>query len=125
MWFPDLSGRRLGLQCAGRSPAECPGAAGHGPPPWGNTFDLRFQRETQDRPYHHDQPEHEDAVQSRRDRDGAEQVGGDQDFQPEQQGSAEGLAQLKSQAISIYRKLGTCSRSQAVARSRELGLMDV
>jgi LuxR family maltose regulon positive regulatory protein len=32
---------------------------------------------------------------------------------------------VKSQAISIYRKLGTCSRSQAVARSRELGLLDV
>ena len=31
---------------------------------------------------------------------------------------------VKSQAISIYRKLGTCSRSQAVARSRELGLLD-
>ena len=32
---------------------------------------------------------------------------------------------VKSQAISIYQKLGTCSRSQAVARSRELGLLDV
>lgn len=32
---------------------------------------------------------------------------------------------VKSQVISIYRKLGTCSRSQAVARSRELGLLDV
>jgi LuxR family maltose regulon positive regulatory protein len=32
---------------------------------------------------------------------------------------------VKSQAISIYRKLGACSRSQAVARSRELGLLDV
>jgi LuxR family maltose regulon positive regulatory protein len=31
---------------------------------------------------------------------------------------------VKSQAISIYRKLGTCSRSRAVARSRELGLLD-
>jgi LuxR family maltose regulon positive regulatory protein len=31
---------------------------------------------------------------------------------------------VKSQAISIYRKLGTCSRSQAVALSRELGLLD-
>jgi len=31
---------------------------------------------------------------------------------------------VKSQAISIYRKLGTCSRSQAVTRSRELGLLD-
>jgi LuxR family maltose regulon positive regulatory protein len=31
---------------------------------------------------------------------------------------------VKSQAISIYRKLGTRSRSQAVARSRELGLLD-
>ena len=98
----------------------------------------------------------------------AEQVGGDQDFQLEQLGSAEGLAQhevrpcrppgpssltgaelrvlpmlathlsfpeigadlflspntVKSQAISIYRKLGTCSRSQMVARSRERGLLD-
>ena len=31
---------------------------------------------------------------------------------------------IKSQAISIYRKLGASSRSQAVARSRELGLLD-
>ncbi len=31
---------------------------------------------------------------------------------------------VKSQAISIYRKLGTCSRSQAVVRSRELGLLE-
>jgi LuxR family maltose regulon positive regulatory protein len=31
---------------------------------------------------------------------------------------------VKSQAISIYRKLGAASRSQAVARSRELGLLE-
>ena len=31
---------------------------------------------------------------------------------------------IKSQAISIYRKLGASSRSQAVARSRELGLLE-
>ena len=31
---------------------------------------------------------------------------------------------IKSQAISIYRKLGTSSRSQAVVRSRELGLLE-
>ena len=31
---------------------------------------------------------------------------------------------IKSQAISIYHKLGTSSRSQAVARSRELGLQE-
>jgi LuxR family maltose regulon positive regulatory protein len=31
---------------------------------------------------------------------------------------------IKSQAMSIYRKLGTPSRSQAVARSRELGLLE-
>jgi len=31
---------------------------------------------------------------------------------------------IKSQATSIYRKLGTPSRSQAVARSRELGLLE-
>ena len=31
---------------------------------------------------------------------------------------------IKSQAVSIYRKLGTSSRSQAVARSRELGLLE-
>ena len=31
---------------------------------------------------------------------------------------------VKSQAYSIYRKLGASSRSQAVARSRELGLLD-
>ena len=30
---------------------------------------------------------------------------------------------VKSQAISIYRKLGVSSRAQAVARSRELGLL--
>jgi LuxR family transcriptional regulator, maltose regulon positive regulatory protein len=32
---------------------------------------------------------------------------------------------IKSQAYSIYRKLGASSRSQAVARSRELGLWRV
>ena len=31
---------------------------------------------------------------------------------------------IKSQAISIYRKLGAVSRSQAVTRSRELGLLE-
>ena len=31
---------------------------------------------------------------------------------------------IKSEAISIYRKLGASSRSQAVARSRELGLLE-
>ena len=31
---------------------------------------------------------------------------------------------VKSQAISLYRKLGASSRSQAVTRSRELGLLD-
>jgi LuxR family maltose regulon positive regulatory protein len=31
---------------------------------------------------------------------------------------------IKSEAISLYRKLGVSSRSQAVARSRELGLLD-
>ncbi len=31
---------------------------------------------------------------------------------------------IKSQANSIYRKLGASSRSQAVARSRELGLLE-
>jgi LuxR family transcriptional regulator, maltose regulon positive regulatory protein len=32
---------------------------------------------------------------------------------------------IKSQAASIYRKLGASSRSQAVARSRNLGLLDL
>ena len=31
---------------------------------------------------------------------------------------------IKSQANSIYRKLGASSRSQAVSRSRELGLLE-
>ena len=31
---------------------------------------------------------------------------------------------IKSQAISIYRKLGASSRSQAVSLSRDLGLLD-
>ena len=31
---------------------------------------------------------------------------------------------VKSQAISIYRKLDVSSRNQAVTRSRELGLLD-
>ncbi|HYB16463.1 MAG TPA: LuxR C-terminal-related transcriptional regulator, partial [Streptosporangiaceae bacterium] len=31
---------------------------------------------------------------------------------------------VRSQAISVYRKLGVSSRSQAVARSRTLGLLD-
>ena len=31
---------------------------------------------------------------------------------------------IKSQAMSIYRKLGASSRSKAVARGRELGLLD-
>jgi LuxR family maltose regulon positive regulatory protein len=31
---------------------------------------------------------------------------------------------VKSQAASIYRKLGASSRSQAVAQSRNLGLLD-
>jgi LuxR family maltose regulon positive regulatory protein len=31
---------------------------------------------------------------------------------------------VKTQAISVYRKLGVCSRSEAVARARELGLVE-
>jgi LuxR family transcriptional regulator, maltose regulon positive regulatory protein len=31
---------------------------------------------------------------------------------------------VKSEAISIYRKLGVSSRSQAVAQLRDLGLLD-
>ena len=31
---------------------------------------------------------------------------------------------VKSQAMSIYHKLGASSRGQAVARSRELGLLE-
>jgi len=31
---------------------------------------------------------------------------------------------VKSQAFSMYRKLGVTSRSQAVARARELGLLE-
>ena len=31
---------------------------------------------------------------------------------------------IKSQAYSLYRKLGASSRSEAVARSRELGLLE-
>ena len=31
---------------------------------------------------------------------------------------------IKARAISIYRKLGTSSRNQAVARARELGLLE-
>jgi LuxR family maltose regulon positive regulatory protein len=31
---------------------------------------------------------------------------------------------IKSEALSLYRKLGASSRSQAIARSRELGLLD-
>ena len=34
------------------------------------------------------------------------------------------LSTIKSQAMSIYRKLGASSRSQAVTRSRELGLLE-
>ena len=31
---------------------------------------------------------------------------------------------VKSQAISVYRELGVSSRSQAVAKSRELALLE-
>ena len=31
---------------------------------------------------------------------------------------------IKTQAVSIYRKLGTATRSQAVTRARELGLLE-
>jgi LuxR family maltose regulon positive regulatory protein len=31
---------------------------------------------------------------------------------------------IKTQAISVYRKLGVSSRSEAVARARELGLVE-
>jgi DNA-binding NarL/FixJ family response regulator len=34
------------------------------------------------------------------------------------------LNTIKSQASSIYRKLGASTSSQAVARSRDLGLLD-
>ena len=106
-----LSGRRLGVQRASRGPADRPRAADQGPPPRRNALDLGFQREAQDRPDHHDQPEHEDIVESRRDRDGAHQVGGDQDLQPEQQGPAERLAQYQ---VSLCRPAGppACQRRE-------------
>jgi len=31
---------------------------------------------------------------------------------------------VKSQAMSLYRKLGASSRSQAVTRARDIGLLD-
>jgi LuxR family maltose regulon positive regulatory protein len=31
---------------------------------------------------------------------------------------------IKSQAVSIYRKLDAASRSQAITRARELGLLE-
>jgi LuxR family maltose regulon positive regulatory protein len=31
---------------------------------------------------------------------------------------------IKTEALSIYRKLGASSRNQAIARSRELGLLE-
>ena len=31
---------------------------------------------------------------------------------------------IKTQAISIYRKLGVCGRSEAIERAYELGLID-
>ena len=31
---------------------------------------------------------------------------------------------IKSQALSLYRKLGATTRTQAVARARELGLLE-
>jgi LuxR family maltose regulon positive regulatory protein len=34
------------------------------------------------------------------------------------------LYTVKSQQASLYRKLGTSSRSQAVARARQLGLLE-
>ena len=34
------------------------------------------------------------------------------------------LHTIKSQQASLYRKLGASSRSQAVARARELGLLE-
>jgi hypothetical protein len=54
-----------------------------GPPPRRN-LNLDFQREAQERPYRHNQPEHEDVVEGGRDRDGTNQIGGDRDFKPEQ-----------------------------------------
>ena len=33
-------------------------------------------------------------------------------------------SRIKSQAMLIYRKLGASSRNEAVARSRELGLLE-
>jgi uncharacterized membrane protein len=38
--------------------------------------------------------------------------------------SASALEPIKTEAVSIYRKLGTSSRSQAVTRARELGLLE-
>ena len=90
---PSVSGRRLGLQRGSRGPADRPRAAQRGPPPRQDALDLGFQREAQERPDRHDQPEHVDILEGGRDGHGANQVGGDQDLQPEQQGPAEGLAQ--------------------------------
>jgi hypothetical protein len=88
-----VSGRSLGLKRTSRGPVDRPRAANKGPPPRHNALDLGFQREAQERPDYHDQPEDKNILESRRDRDCTHQVGRNEDLQPEQQGAAECLAQ--------------------------------
>ena len=57
-------------------------------------LDLDLERETKERPDHHDPRENRKAVQGRIDRHGVDDVGGDEELQPEQDAPAQVLAEL-------------------------------
>ena len=71
------------------------GAAQRGPAPGRHALDLDLQREAQERPDQHDEPEDQDVVEGRGYGDRPDQVGGDEDLQPEQQRAPERPAQRR------------------------------
>jgi hypothetical protein len=80
---------RIRSERAVGGPLDCGSAAGHGTPPRHDALDLGLQRERQERPDQHDQPEDQNVGQGRRYGHGPDQIRGHQDFQSEQQRAAE------------------------------------
>ena len=75
-------------RCARRH-GDVPGSAGRRSPPGRDALDLDFERKTQNRANEHDEPENGHILQGRRNGYGPDKVGGNQDFQGQQDRTTE------------------------------------
>jgi MFS family permease len=112
---PDVAGgglsspvvRGLARGCRGGPGPGRPCAAQLRPAPGRYALDLDLQREAQERPDQHDEPEDQDVLQGRGHGDGPDQVGGDEDLQAQQQRAPEGPAQRR---VASGRLVGAAPR---------------